>query len=381
MNMAFRLLFLPLGLFVLPGIAGAQSQNVRPAIQIGGEPNGAPQTSSSVPQLLSPERIAQMESQVQVEPENVNARLMLLTAYRETRQSDKAMDQMLWIIGHHPEWNAASLTVLLPKGPNGNNAADYQQLKYAWEGALADHPSNPEVLYNGGLFLRSSEGERALQLFQQARQLQPSNLRYLQAVALMYEAAVVNDTTRMPLLLPLSTELKNRLSAELPGLNDAALLSQVGGYLALTGPRTPDNPNRQLGLRLLERATVLEPDNPHWKAVLETAMNPPAPPASLVPQGAVRIGAAVAEANLIRKIDPIYPALAKSARVSGTVEFTAVVSAEGHIQNLQLVRGHPLLVNAAREAILQYIYRPTMLNGNPVPVVTSISVNFELPAQ
>jgi protein TonB len=92
----------------------------------------------------------------------------------------------------------------------------------------------------------------------------------------------------------------------------------------------------------------------------------------------VRVGGQVAEANLIRRVQPVYPPLAKSARVSGTVEFTAVISKEGNIENLQLVRGHPLLVNAAREAVLQWNYKPTLLNGQPVEVVTSIIVNFTL---
>jgi protein TonB len=70
--------------------------------------------------------------------------------------------------------------------------------------------------------------------------------------------------------------------------------------------------------------------------------------------------------------------LAKSARVSGTVEFTATISKDGNIENLQLIRGHPLLVNAAKEAVLQWKYKPTMLNGQAVEVITSIIVNFTL---
>jgi protein TonB len=64
--------------------------------------------------------------------------------------------------------------------------------------------------------------------------------------------------------------------------------------------------------------------------------------------------------------------------VEGTVEFTATINKEGTIENLQLVRGHPLLVNAAREAILQWRYRPTLLNGEPVEVITDIVVKFTL---
>jgi protein TonB len=92
----------------------------------------------------------------------------------------------------------------------------------------------------------------------------------------------------------------------------------------------------------------------------------------------MRVGGQVMEANLIHKVTPTYPPLAKSARVQGQVEFTATISKEGTIENLTLVRGHPLLVNAAKEAVLQWRYRPTMLNGQPVEVVTDIIVNFTL---
>lgn len=108
---------------------------------------------------------------------------------------------------------------------------------------------------------------------------------------------------------------------------------------------------------------------------------PPALPESKpksVNASPIRIGTGAAEAKLIDKVLPVYPALAKSARVQGVVEFSAVISKEGNIQNLQLVRGHPLLVKAARDAVLQWKYRPTLLNGKPVEVLTDIVVNFTL---
>ncbi len=97
--------------------------------------------------------------------------------------------------------------------------------------------------------------------------------------------------------------------------------------------------------------------------------------------GAVRIGAAVAEANLVTYVEPEYPALAKSARVQGTVEFNAIIGSDGVIKNLELVRGHPLLVNAAKDAVLQWKYRPTLLNGNAVAVLAPIQVKFTLSDQ
>ncbi len=104
-----------------------------------------------------------------------------------------------------------------------------------------------------------------------------------------------------------------------------------------------------------------------------------APPAKSKPaNGPLRVGGFVAEANIIHKVQPVYPPLARSARIQGGVEFTAVISKDGVIQNLQLVHGHPLLVNAARDAVLQWRYRPTLLNGQPVEVLTTITVNFML---
>jgi protein TonB len=92
----------------------------------------------------------------------------------------------------------------------------------------------------------------------------------------------------------------------------------------------------------------------------------------------IRVGGNVQAANLIRKVSPSYPPLAKQARVQGTVRFTAIIGKDGTIQNLQLVSGHPLLVSAAQEAVKQWQYRPTLLNGEPVEVVTQIDVNFTL---
>ena len=84
------------------------------------------------------------------------------------------------------------------------------------------------------------------------------------------------------------------------------------------------------------------------------------------------------QANLIRKVQPVYPPLAKQANVQGAVHFTAIIGKDGTIQNLQLVSGHPLLVSAAQEAVKQWQYKPTLLNGEPVEVVTVIDVNFTL---
>jgi protein TonB len=81
---------------------------------------------------------------------------------------------------------------------------------------------------------------------------------------------------------------------------------------------------------------------------------------------------------LVSQPRPVYPPLAKQARIQGVVRFTAIIGRDGTIQNLTLVSGHPLLVSSAQEAVKQWRYKPTLLNGEPVEVVTQIDVNFTL---
>ena len=106
---------------------------------------------------------------------------------------------------------------------------------------------------------------------------------------------------------------------------------------------------------------------------------PPAPkPKPAAPAGPQRIGGNVQAANLIRQVKPQYPPLAKAARVQGTVKFEAIIAKDGTIQNLKMISGPPLLVQAAMQAVQQWQYKPTLLNGEPVEVITTIDVNFTL---
>jgi protein TonB len=83
-------------------------------------------------------------------------------------------------------------------------------------------------------------------------------------------------------------------------------------------------------------------------------------------------------ATPILKVEPVYPALARQARVSGVVELLGVLGTDGRIHELRVLRGHPLLINAALEAVRQWVFAPTVLNGQAVEVAAPITVNFIL---
>ncbi|HVZ59233.1 MAG TPA: energy transducer TonB [Terriglobales bacterium] len=92
----------------------------------------------------------------------------------------------------------------------------------------------------------------------------------------------------------------------------------------------------------------------------------------------VRVSQGVAAGNLVRDVKPSYPPLARQARVQGAVVLLAVISKDGSIQNLRVASGHPMLVQAALDAVKQWHYKPYFLNGEPVEVETQITVNFTL---
>jgi TonB family protein len=92
----------------------------------------------------------------------------------------------------------------------------------------------------------------------------------------------------------------------------------------------------------------------------------------------IRVGSNVQAANLMTQTRPVYPPMAKAAGVQGAVQLKATIGPDGHVQDLQVVSGQPLLVQAALDAVKDWVYRPTLLNGSPVTVETTIDINFTL---
>lgn len=84
------------------------------------------------------------------------------------------------------------------------------------------------------------------------------------------------------------------------------------------------------------------------------------------------------EGNLIRRVQPVYPPLARNARIQGPVVLAAVISKAGTMENLRVLSGHPMLVAAAIDAVSEWRYRPYILNSEPIEVETQITVNFML---
>jgi protein TonB len=105
------------------------------------------------------------------------------------------------------------------------------------------------------------------------------------------------------------------------------------------------------------------------------AIKPPEP-ASVIHR--YREGGRVALGALLHRAEPPYPAIAKTARVSGVVELECVVGVDGRVQEVKVKSGNPLLIRAAVDAAWQWVYAPSKLNGDPIEIVTNLTFTFKL---
>ena len=133
------------------------------------------------------------------------------------------------------------------------------------------------------------------------------------------------------------------------------------------GPGTPIGLGEAAHVPDVLSRSVLGPTNlPNSQAKTETQ------------EQVIVVGGKVQAAKLIRRVQPIYPALARQIRVQGVVTLEAIIGTDGTIQQLRVLTGHPLLIPSAVQAVQQWMYSPTVLNGKAVEVKTTIDVRFTL---
>jgi periplasmic protein TonB len=92
----------------------------------------------------------------------------------------------------------------------------------------------------------------------------------------------------------------------------------------------------------------------------------------------VRVGGQIKEPKKLKNVAPVYPPIARQARVQGQVVLECTISPQGRVTNVKVVKGIPLLDTSAIEAVRQWVYTPTLLNGVPVPVIMTVTVNFTI---
>lgn len=110
---------------------------------------------------------------------------------------------------------------------------------------------------------------------------------------------------------------------------------------------------------------------------IESIVAPPPPP-PVAPPPPIRVGTTVRTPQKVRDVHPVYPATARAARVEGTVIIEATIGIDGRLVDTRLLRSIPLLDQAALDAVRQWEFTPSLLNGVPVPVIMTVTVTFKL---
>jgi protein TonB len=143
-------------------------------------------------------------------------------------------------------------------------------------------------------------------------------------------------------------------------------VSEVDEHLGMNLHAKPVGDHTEFDLSIFYRTPVQSSDKPEPIRDAQGAVS------------RIRVGGNVQAEMVVSAPKPVYPPLAKQARIQGVVRLNVIVGKDGTMVDLKAASGHPLLVPAALEAVRQWVYKPTLLNGNPVEVVTVVDVNFTL---
>jgi TonB family protein len=195
-----------------------------------------------------------------------------------------------------------------------------------------------------------------------------------------------------------STQLDDSTQSHIAGIVVSGLSDQVRDQLLATLPVHKGDDVTADGLRRVSQAvkdfdehltfhqirgqagvTLLIAAGPPPRETLDEARGAViAPDGAANPSERIKVGGNMQAMKIVRKEAPVYPELAKSARVQGVVHLAAVIAKDGTMLELHSLGGPALLIQSAMDAVRQWVYQPTYLNGQPVVVETTIDVNFTL---
>jgi TonB family protein len=332
--------------------------------------------------LPSPQAIEDLELQVLRNPEDLQARLNLLQFYLDTAPPGSGIDSgrrsvrlqhILYLVERHPESAVSASKAAYAYRASGPyaNAADHDEVRDQWLAAVQSRPKDNTVVLNAVKFLEREDPEDAERTLRRVVNADPDNREIAANLGFLYAKEI----------------LAGHPSTELEQSSDAIVLAAAGTALANLSKSFDSINGTMLDLagKLSSRARQLAPDDreiqglmpfiQYFIAAEETLRGAIALPAPSAPSR-IRVGGNVQSANLIRKTEPKYPEAARSTGITGDVSLSIIIGRDGTIQNVQVISGPPLLVQAALEAVETWIYKPTLLNGSPVEVVTTVTVSF-----
>jgi protein TonB len=376
-------------------LAPAEAQDGRQEISTPRKGSQTPPASSQMSeqmkgkQQLTPGDVAQMEQHLSANPHDLDVRSQLIVYYFDHGIREPRLSHIFWLIANHPESTQALFTSkgITTRTTALNDASDYTRAAGLWKQQAASHANDPRVPANAADFLSQPGGDldEAERLLVAAHTVEPGNLQWSNKLAHLYTTAIVGSAGD-PQYKSVNPAFADRVKLQLENSTDGWLLRLTGSMLAgiamrpQPGQKLPDTvmnldehpmltPVVELGNRLIARSeqyltrtgvlggAVISAGQPLPTGVVQSQFGAvTAPPPPLAPSLAT-------VPPLNNKVDPLYPAMARQARISGDVRLLIQIGTDGHVQHVQVISGHPLLVPAALEAVKQWVYAPIAAAG------------------
>ena len=341
--------------------------------------------------LLSIEEAAKLEERVAKKSGDHESRVQLLAFYATQPKGIELADvkaarakHIHWMIEHDAKkrlglaGNALPLDRLNCTGDPLADAEAFDRASELWRDAVNKNPKDADIRAAAAEAIRYCLPEEAEKWMAQAGDSLGLGRLYANAVL-----GVTGESYQRSDAMGADAGFRQRPFAKralqvLEESNDATLVEAATRALLMDGATLwadgkLDWDYLPVGLPLLERAKALAPESMFLLTLPVTLPNPGERPAPIL-----RIGGNVALKNLVRKVTPEYPADAKQMGVQGTVRILTLLGLDGKVRHMKVQSGPPELVESALEAVKQWEYKPTLLNGKPVYVLTLIDIHFTL---
>lgn len=330
-----------------------------------------------------------LENGLKKNPNDEAARLKLLGYYAgapETTPIDvvrsRRNDHILWLVQKNPKSGlfqyATGVWKIFVKGDELADSAAFDRAKALWQAQIKAHPRDAQIKINAASFLELGDPETAASLLNEVKNTRALGSLYayvlLGIVSQDYKTGdpqVADDSMRV-------SDYANRILAQLRSSNDPSLIGGAGFWLAVQGGMLYADGKTSwdytpVANELLSKARLLEPNNLDWYVVSTTLPSRGERPARVLRMGAARI-----KSSLRKQVVPKYPEAAKAKGIEGVVNLSVVIGLDGRIIKAVVETGPAELIAATIDAISQWEYEPTLLNGKPVFVITKITVNYQL---
>jgi TonB family protein len=343
----------------------------------------------------SVQEIVDLESRVRANPQDLEARAQLLGDYfaiapeppiDDPQRRLARLDHILYLIDHFPDMQILATPVAYIAARRGiyANPNDHQVARAQWFSALDSHPRNVAAIVNAARFLAVEDKTEAEDVLKNGIAAAPENRELPANLGFLYAMEILGlDSLRFGAKSSmLDPELAAHARAELERTSNAFVLAGAGTAIpnlagkAIPGPADPAL--FDLASTLSRRARQLAPADPEIQGPMPLIRYFAAAhePVAFESRAYNPVPGNTQTAALIRKTKPLYPKAAMSAGITGAVRLRVVIARDGTVNSVQAVSGHPMLADAAIEAVKTWLYKPTTLNGIPVELITEVTVQF-----